>query len=386
MVRTLPKGVVALGLVSLFMDVSSEMIHALLPLFLTGTLGATALAVGLIEGAGEAVAQIVKVFSGVWSDRIGRRKPLLIMGYGLAALTKPVFAVAGGAGTVLAARMADRIGKGIRGAPRDALVADLVPEAQRGAAYGLRQSLDTAGAFLGPLLAIALMLLSGGDIRLVFAVAVLPAVLAVLVLWRGVSEPPRHDGERKVPPRLDRRTLAALGPAFWRVAAFGAALSFARISEAFLILKSADAGLAPAWAPAVFVLMNLIYAVVAWPAGALSDRVGQGGLLRLSILTLVAAHLIFAATGGLAAAFLGIALWGLHMGLSQGLLSAAIARAAPAELRGTAFGAFNLMGGIATLGANVLAGGLWTLSGPGDTFAAAAAAAFAALLIAPRCR
>ncbi|MEZ5887255.1 MAG: MFS transporter [Paracoccaceae bacterium] len=380
----LPVGVVALGFVSLFMDISSEMIHALLPLFLTGTLGATALAVGLIEGAGEGLAQVVKVFSGAWSDRIGRRKPLLMAGYGLAMLTKPFFALATGAGVVLGARLADRLGKGIRGAPRDALVADLVPPERRGEAYGLRQSMDTVGAFVGPLLAIGLMWLWQGDIRRVFWVAAVPALVAVAVLWVFVREPARPLVPMAAPPRFGRAQLRALGPAFFHVTLFGAALALARISEAFLILKASDAGLAALWAPAIFVVLNLVYGATAWPVGILSDRIGASGLLRLSILTLAAAHGLFALGGGLVAVFLGVALWGLHMGLSQGLLAALVARSAPAELRGTAFGLFNLVGGFATLLANAMAGAFWVEAGPVATFAVAGAGALLALLLAPR--
>jgi len=382
--RNLPRGVVALGLVSLFMDVSSEMIHALLPLFLTGTLGAGALAVGLIEGAGEATAQIVKVFSGAWSDRIGRRKPLLLAGYGLAALVKPVFALAGGAGTVLAARVADRVGKGIRGAPRDALVADLVPEERRGAAYGLRQSLDTVGAFAGPLIAMGLMLASGGDIRLVFSIAILPALIAVAVLWAGVEDVRFAPRPATLGPRFARGTLAALGPDFWRVTLFGAVLAIARISEAFLVLRAVDAGLAAALVPLVFVALNAVYGATAWPVGVLSDRIGAGGLMRLSILTLAAAHLALAVATGVIPLFVGVVLWGLHMGLSQGLLAAAVARCAPAGLRGTAFGVFNLTGGLATLAANALAGAIWAGFGAPATFVIGAIAALLALLLAPR--
>jgi len=374
----LPRGVVALGFVSLFMDISSEMIHGLLPVFLTGTLGASVILVGLVEGLGEAVAQIVKVFSGALSDRLGRRKPLLVFGYGLAALTKPLFALAGSAGVVLAARVTDRIGKGIRGAPRDALVADLVPVAERGAAYGFRQSMDTVGAFIGPLLAIALMALTGGDIRLVFALAILPALLAVAILVAAVREPARHEatGPR---PRFDRETLARLPAAYWSVVALGAVMAFARISEAFLILKVVDVGVAAAHVPVVLVILNAVYAATAWPAGALSDRLGRGGLLGVSIAVLALALGLLATAGGLAAALLGIALWGLHMGLSQGLLSAAVADAAPAALRGTAFGVFNLAGGLATLAANGAAGLLWAAGGSAWAFGAAGVAALLAL-------
>lgn len=378
----LPAGVVALGFVSLFMDVSSEMIHGLLPLFLTGTLGASVLVVGLIEGAGEATAQIVKVFSGALSDRIGRRKPLLLAGYGLAALTKPVFALAGSAGVVMAARLTDRIGKGIRGAPRDALVVDLVPPERRGAAFGLRQSMDTIGAFAGPLIAIAMMA-AWADIRLVFAVAIIPALIAVAILIFGVREPAatRPAGPR---PRLDRATLASLPRALWMVVALGAVIAFARISEAFLILKADAVGLGAAWAPAVLVLLNIVYAATAWPVGVLSDRIGRGGILVASLAVLAAALGVLALAPSPTLVFAGIALWGLHMGLSQGILAAMVADAAPAHLRGSAFGAFNLAGGLATLAANLAAGALWTAGGAAAAFGAGACAALAALLLARR--
>lgn len=383
MAGRLPKGVVALGFVSLFMDISSEMIHGLLPLFLTGTLGASALVLGLIEGFSEAVAQVTKVFSGALSDRMGRRKPLALLGYGLAALTKPVFALAGSAGVVLAARAVDRFGKGIRGAPRDALVADLVEPARRGAAYGLRQTMDTVGAFAGPLIAIAIMAASGGDFRLVFAVAILPAAIAVLILAKGVTEPP-HRQAPTVRPRFDRASMAALGPAFWAVTALGAVMSFARISEAFLILQVNAAGLAVALAPVVLVVMNLVYAATAWPVGILSDRIGRRGLLLLSLVVLAVSHGVLALSTGTGAALAGVALWGLHMGLSQGLLSAAVADAVPASLRGTGFGVFNLVGGLAVLLANTVAGGLWVVAGAPATFGAGAAAAILALILALR--
>lgn len=377
----LPRGVVALGFVSLFMDISSEMIHGLLPVFLTGTLGASVVLVGLVEGLGEAVAQIVKVFSGALSDRLGRRKPLLILGYGLAMLTKPVFAMAGNPGIVLAARVTDRIGKGIRGAPRDALVADLVPEAERGAAYGLRQSMDTVGAFLGPLIAIGLMALTAGDIRLVFALATLPAAVAVTILFAGVREPARHRPAGS-PPRLDRRMMAALPTAFWSVAALGAVLAVARVSEAFLILKVAEVGLSAAHVPFVLVILNIVYAFTAWPAGALSDRIGRRGLLVVSLIVLALALLLLALAVNLAMSLCGIALWGLHMGLSQGLLAAAVADSAPPALRGTAFGVFNLVGGLAALAANGVAGVLWSVGGAVLAFGTGGVAALVALLLA----
>lgn len=370
--RRMPRGVVALGFVSLFMDISSEAIHGLLPVFLVTTLGASVLVVGLIEGIGEATASITKLFSGMLSDRMGKRKPLAIAGYGLAALTKPMFAVAGSAGIVLSARFIDRVGKGLRGAPRDALVADLVPPAQRGAAYGLRQSMDTVGAFTGPLLAMVLMALSGDNVRLVFWVAILPAVLAVAILAIFVREPETRRAEAKARPRLDRATFKALGAGFWGVVAVASVMTLARFSEAFLILRATDKGLALALAPLVLVVMNAVYALGAWPVGALSDRIGKHGLLALGFAALIAADAVLALSGSLWAVMAGVVLWGAHMALSQGLLSALVADRAPAALRASAFGVFNLVTGVVLLIANALAGALWAELGAAVTFWAGA--------------
>lgn len=382
--KRLPASVVALGFVSLFMDISSEMVHGLLPLFLVGTLGASTVVVGVIEGVGEATASIVKLVSGIVSDRMGRRKPLAVLGYGLSALTKPLFALAGGPGTVLAARFADRVGKGIRGAPRDALVADMVPPALRGAAYGLRQTLDTVGAFLGPLIAMAVMAASGADVRLVFWLAIIPALVAVAILVVMVREPRGHAvtaaAADRPRPRLDRASLAALGRGFWLVVAVGAVLMLARFSEAFLILRAEDAGLAFALAPLVLVVMNVVYSLAAWPAGALSDRIGKRGLLAAGVGLLILADLVLALAPTLAGVMAGVALWGLHMGLTQGLLSAAVADRAPVHLRATAFGVFNLVTGVALLAANGLAGVLWAWGGAAATFLAGAACAAAGAL------
>ncbi|MBW6507432.1 MAG: MFS transporter [Rhodobacteraceae bacterium] len=367
----LPRSIVALGFVSLFMDVSSEMIHGLLPVFVVGTLGASAVVLGLIEGLGEATASVVKLFSGLWSDRVGRRKPLAVAGYALSALTKPLFALAGVPGVVLAARVADRVGKGIRGAPRDALVADLVPEAQRGAAYGLRQSMDTVGAFIGPLAAIALMAVFAGNVRLVFWLAIIPALVAVAVLVVFVREPEART-PATAPPSLTRAGMAALGRRFWLVVGIGAVLTLARFSEAFLILRASEAGLALALAPGVLVVMNVVYALAAWPLGALSDRIGRRGLLLTGFGALIAADLVLGFAPGLAGVAAGVALWGLHMALTQGLLAAEIAAAAPTPLRATAFGVFNLVTGMVLLAANALAGGLWAWLGAGATFTAGA--------------
>lgn len=378
--RGLPAGIWALGFVSMLMDVSSEMIHALLPVYLTVGLGASALAVGVIEGIAEATAAITKVFSGALSDRMGRRKELAALGYGLAAVTKPVFPLAPSLGWVVAARFIDRVGKGIRGAPRDALVADLAPEGRRGAAFGLRQSLDTAGAFLGPLMAIGLMWLFADDFRSVFWVAVIPAFLALGLILFAVKEPARPEGLRKVRNPLARAELRLLGGTYWAVVAVATVFTLARFSEAFLILRAEEVGLSLMLVPLVLVGMNAVYAVSAWPAGVLSDRMSRPVLLMAGLALLIAADLVLALAPGFAGLALGIALWGLHMGLTQGLLSALVAEAVPAELRGTAFGMFNLVTGAALLLASVIAGALWQGLGSEATFLAGAGFALVAAL------
>jgi MFS family permease len=377
----IPPGVWVLGFVSLLMDVSSEMIHALLPLYLTVGLGASALVVGVIEGVAEATALAVRVFSGVLSDRLRHRKWIAAAGYGLGALSKPFFAIATGPGLVFAARFVDRIGKGIRGAPRDALIADLTPRETRGAAYGLRQALDAVGAFTGPLLAMALMLAWDDDFRAVFWVAVVPGMLSFALIALAVREPARGKGMPAAVPRFDRATARLLGAAFWSVTLLAGVLTLARFSEAFLILRAADLGLAVALAPLVLVGTNVVCAVVAFPAGRLADRFGARALLAAGIAALVASDVVLALAGGIATLAIGVALWGLHMGLTQGLLAAMVAERAPAELRGTAFGVFNLVAGAATLAASVIAGALWHWVGPGTAFWSGAALAAAALML-----
>ena len=370
--KSVPRTVWALGIVSLCMDLSSELVHGLLPLFLTGVLGASMLAVGLVEGIAEATASIVKAFSGALSDRIGRRKPLVVFGYALAALSKPLFPLAASVPLVLGARFMDRIGKGIRGAPRDALIADVTPPELRGAAYGLRQALDTAGAVLGPLAAVGLMLLLAGDIRTVLWVAVVPALISVAVLVIFVREPdasrPRSGGNP-----VSFRNLGSLGAAYWAIVALGAVLTLARFSEAFLVLRAQDLGIALALVPLVLVVMNVVYTAVAYPAGVAADKGHRRALLAWGLAALIAADLVIGASSSVAALFAGIVLWGAHMGLTQGLLSTLVAQAAPAALRGTAFGVFHLVSGIALLAASVLAGWLWASFGPAATFFAGAA-------------
>jgi MFS family permease len=375
----IPRGVWVLGIVSLLMDVSSEMIHSLLPLFLAGALGVSVLTIGVIEGIAEATALISKVFSGTLSDYLGRRKGLAVFGYALGALTKPVFALAQSVGPVVAARFVDRVGKGIRGAPRDALVADITPAEVRGAAFGLRQSLDTVGAFLGPLLATGLMLLWAGDFRAVFWVAAIPAFLSVLLLVAGVREPARVTGKAAVRP-IDRRALARLSTAYWGIVWIGGIFTLARFSEAFLVLRAAELGVPVAWIPMTMVAMNVVYAATAYPAGRLADTVSRDRLLAAGILVLVAADAALALGSGWGTFGAGIVLWGVHMGMTQGLLAAMVADAAPADLRGTAFGFFNLVSGVAMLFASAIAGMLWVSLGSSATFACGAAFSLIALL------
>lgn len=368
----LPRAVWALGAVSLFMDLSSELVHSLLPVFMTTVLGASMLAVGVVEGIAEATASIVKVFSGALSDRLRRRKALVVLGYGLAALAKPLFALAGSVTLVLGARFIDRMGKGIRGAPRDALIADVTPPALRGAAYGLRQSLDTAGAVLGPLAAIGLMLALASDIRSVLWLAALPAFAAVAILIAFVREPAWHGGAPAASP-LSFGSLASLGGRYWAIVALGAVLTLARFSEAFLVLRGQELGLALALVPLVLVVMNVVYTVIAYPAGLAMDRGHARGLLFGGLAMLLAADLVIASTASLAGLFVAVALWGAHLGLTQGVLAALVAQEAPAALRGTAFGVFHLVSGVALLAASVIAGALWSAYGAAATFYAGAA-------------
>ena len=375
----LPAGIWVLGGVSLLMDVSSELIHSLLPVFMVTALGTSVLTVGLIEGFAESTALIVKVFSGVLSDYMGRRKPLAILGYGLAAVSKPLFALAGTAGLVLTARLIDRVGKGIRGAPRDALVADLAPPGMRGAAFGLRQALDTVGAFLGPVLAVALMLLWADDFRAVFWVAVVPALLAVALLAFGVREPAPTGAAASGNP-IRRDNLRRLGRGYWWVVVIGAVFALARFSEAFLLLRAQAGGLALAWTPLVLIAMNVVYSVGAYPFGKLADRASHAALLAGGLAVLIAADLLLASSNHGAVLWSGIALWGLHMAMTQGLLATMVAKAAPADLRGTAFGLFNLVSGLALLVASGLAGWLWDRWGASATFVTGAALATVALM------
>lgn len=378
--RSLPAGIWALGFGSLFMDVSSEMIHSLLPIFMVTTLGVSMTTVGLIEGIAEATAAVMKVFSGTLSDYLGKRKFLMILGYGLSSLTKPIFPLASTIGWVFAARFVDRIGKGIRGAPRDALVADITPVQLRGAAYGLRQALDSVGALVGPLLAVAFMMLLHEEIRSVMWVAAAPAFIAVTLLMLYVREPENPGVSRQAKAPLSLSDARRLSVGYWMVVLLGALFTLARFSEAFLILRAEDVGLALGYVPMVMVVMNLLYAGVAYPAGAAADRLHPRTMLIAGLALLVAADLIFAVATGALSVFAGAALWGLHMAFTQGLLSKLVADTVPAELRGTGFGIFNLVSGGALLLASVIAGGLWSAIGPSATFLAGASFASVAAL------
>ncbi|MBD0988434.1 MFS transporter [Klebsiella michiganensis] len=367
----IPKGVWVLGGVSLLMDVSSEMIHSLLPLFMAATLGASVIVIGIIEGVAEATALILKVFSGVISDYVGKRKGLALLGYCLGALSKPLFAIAPTSGVVFSARMIDRVGKGIRGAPRDALVADVTPPEIRGAAYGLRQSLDTIGAFLGPLLAVALMFLWDNDFQSIFWVAAIPAVLSIALLGFGLKEPRTAVVQKRTNP-LRRENLKKLSTAYWWVVAIGSIFTLARFSEAFLVLRAQQMAIPLFAIPLVMVAMNLVYSLTAYPFGKLSDSMSHSKMLQWGLLVLIAADIVLALSSHWSTLLAGVALWGIHMGMTQGLLAAMVAHTAPPELRGTAFGMFNLMSGIALLLASAGAGVLWEVLGAASTFYAGA--------------
>ncbi len=368
--KDVPAGVWALGFVSMLMDFSSEMIHALLPIYMVTVLGTSTLAVGIIEGIAEAAAAITKIFSGALSDWLGKRKWLAAFGYGLAAFTKPIFPLASSLTWLIAARFIDRVGKGIRGAPRDALVADLALPEVRGASFGLRQSLDTIGAFVGPLLAIPLMLVTANSFTTVFWIAVIPAFLAFFLIVFAVQEPERPPGLRKVKSPLSRAELARLGTGYWRVVIIAGVFTLARFSEAFLILRAQTVGLPIAL---VLVVMNVVYALAAYPAGVLSDRMNRHAILIVGLILLIVADFVLGLSTGIAGVAIGVILWGLHMGLTQGLLATLVADTAPVELRGTAYGMFNLITGLALLAASVIAGALWDVIGPKGTFLAGAA-------------
>lgn len=365
----IPRTIWTLGFVSLLMDVSSETVHGLLPVFLISVLHASYTNLGIIEGAGEALSLIFKVISGPLSDWYGKRKPLVLLGYSMGALSKPLFAIATSPSMVLGARLFDRTGKGIRGAPRDALIADVTPEALRGAAYGLRQSLDTVGAFLGPLLAIFLMSISDGNYRFVFWIAVIPGLLSVLLIIFGVKDVP---DQKPTDKRFNLAILSKFSSSFWFVAVIGAIFQLARFSEAFLILRAQNSGLSMALSPLVLVAMNIVYAISAYPMGRFSDLVPREWFLLIGFFVLSIADIFLAVADNLLMVFAGIILWGIHLGLTQGILAALVADTCPKDYRGTAYGFFNLLSALALLLASIFAGYLWDRGGPRLTFTASA--------------
>lgn len=367
----IPKGIWALGAVSMLMDISSEMIHALLPVYMVTVLGTSMATIGFIEGLAEATASITKIFSGALSDWLGKRKLLAVLGYGLAACTKPIFPLAQTVDWLIAARFVDRIGKGIRGAPRDALIAEIAPVHLRGASFGLRQSLDTVGAFIGPLLGVALMWWTENDFQSVFWIAVVPAFMALGLIIFAVREPRRpSSGSPDVKSPLSLAAMKRLGSTYWRVVLVAMAFNLARFSEAFLILRAHDVGVPALWVPTVLVAMNIVYALAAYPAGVLPDRFDRKKMLAIGLILLGCADLALAMIPNIAGIAVGLVLWGLHMGLTQGLFATLVADASPPELRGTAFGCFNLSAGFSMLVASLIAGWLWDLYGPGTTFGA----------------
>jgi MFS family permease len=373
----LPRNVWVLGFVSLLMDLSSEIYQSLLPAFLTIVLGLPATALGAIDGVAEATANFAKLASGRLSDRSLKRKPWVVGGYGLAAVSKPLFALAANAPTVMAAHFADRVGKGVRGAPRDAMIADETPPAVRGRAFGLRQTLDTAGALLAPLAAIGLMAAFASDIRMVFWVAVIPAAASFLLAWLALREP-----EQQLAPLTNSPLFAGfrdLGKDTRRLLAVGFLFTLARFSEGFLILKGIEIGLSEAMSPLTLAMFNLAFVALAYPAGALSDRVRPKMLLIAGMVMLIAGNLILAKTESFSGLVAGVALWGAHMAFTQGIFARMIADSAPADLRATSFGAFWFVSGLGGLAASLAAGLLWDRDGSAATFLTSALVAGAAV-------
>jgi MFS family permease len=377
----MPRNVWILGFVSLLTDISSEMIHALLPLFLVSVLGAPVLTVGFIEGIAEATASIVKIFSGALSDYLGQRKALAVFGYSLSTFLKPLFALSVNPMGVLVARFGDRVGKGIRVAPRDALVADVTPEAMRGAAYGLRQSLDTIGAFCGPLIAVCLMAASNNNFRLVFWFALIPGVLAVGLLAMGIKEPKKTQKQSKPINPLQWKTLKTLSQDYWILVTVALLFNLGNSSDAFLLLRASQVGISDAFVPLTLLVINLAYSLSAYPVGVLSDRWSRMGLLVSGYLLYALVYIGFAFAQTPWEMWGLLALYGLHLGMSQGVLLALIADKVPKDLRGTAFGFLNLAVGVALLPASVLAGGLWQNFGAATTFIAASVFAIVATLL-----
>lgn len=353
------------------MDSSSELLHSLTPVLLVNVLGASVVSVGLIEGIAEGTASVTKVFAGAISDYFRRRKTLIVLGYALAALTRPLFPLAGSAPVIFAARFLDRMSKASRDAPRDALVADVTAQGQRGAAYGLRVALDSLGSVLGPILAVLLMLFFSGGIRAAMWVAVIPAVLAVIVIAMLVREPEQKQATVREP--FDWGKARELPGRYWLIVTVGAIFTAARFSDSFLVLRARDVGLSATYAPMIIVVLSCIYAAGSYPAGAAADRVSPRTLLLVGLSFLIAADLVIGLGHSILPVFVGGALWGCHLALTQGVFSKIVAEFTPSDLRGTGFAIFDLGRGIAFVIANTVAGYWWKASGPSATFFSAAA-------------
>jgi MFS family permease len=368
------RSVVALGWVSFLTDVSSEMIYPLLPTFLTKTLGAGPAAIGVIEGVAETTASLTKIGSGVWSDRVRRRKPLVILGYAVAALARPLVAFARAWTQVLAIRFTDRVGKGIRTSPRDALLADIVPSEKRGRAFGLQRAMDNAGAFVGPLLAALLLKLAFVDERTVFLLAAIPGIAAVVVLLLAVPDA----GRRTEVLHAAEGPKAPLPRAFWRVVAIFGFFTLANSTDAFLLLRAQQAGVAIWQLPLFWSFFQGVKAATGVPGGAVADRVGRVPAITLGWLVYSVSYAGFAFVSRPLAIWGLVALYAAFYGLTEGSERAFVADLVPERLRGRAYGIFHAAIGIAALPASVIFGILWNRFSPRVAFLTGAAVALAA--------
>lgn len=370
----LGRTVKALGTVSFLTDVSSEMIYPLLPLFLAGTLGASAGMVGLVEGAAESVSALLKLAGGWWSDRVGRRKPLVVAGYVLASIARPMVAMAQSAVHVLLIRVTDRVGKGIRTAPRDALIADAADPRMRGLAFGFHRSADHLGAVVGPLIAWAL-LEQEVSLRTVFALAAIPAAAAVLTVVWAVREP------RVQTPRASAdalRLTTGLGRRFWLVLALLFVFTLGNSSDAFLLLRASDLGVPAPLVPVLWAMLHAVKATVSTPGGALSDRFGRLPLLVAGWLVYAGVYLALGLAAAAWHAWLLFAIYGVYFGLTEGVEKALVTDLVPAQRRGAAFGWFNLAIAAGALPASVLFGLVWDAYGAAPAFGMGAALALTA--------
>ncbi len=376
----LPATVWILGIASLLNDVSTEIIHSVLPLYMVTALGASFIAVGLLEGTAEALASVLKVGAGGLSDLLGKRKALVVSGYALSTLVKGCYALAGDMTMVMIARLGDRVGKGIRVGPRDALVADSTSPEQRGAAYGLRQSLDTVGAVIGPGLSFVLLSLWHMDYKNIFAIAIVPGIIAVLLLLIGVREPEKRESKSD-DKKLHKDLLKRLSPAYWSLVVVSFLFNLGNSSDAFILLKGKEAGLALGMVPLMLVVMNVFYAACAYPAGKLSDKLGRVAMLRVGLLFYALVYLGFAFCNTQWQVWTLMALYGVQLGLTQGTLLALVSDVTDADTRGTAFGMISLVTGLALLPASLIAGFLWQNVGSWATFGAGTVCSVVALIV-----